>query len=59
LQFCSIDPSLVFCIAEVSEEKFGASARQLAIRSLRKLRRAMEPDYFLVLPWHFAADHPT
>jgi hypothetical protein len=27
--------------------------------SLRKLRRSMEPDYFLVLPWLFAADHPT
>jgi hypothetical protein len=54
LQFCGIGPDLVEAIAEVNEEKFGAvtPGTHIAIVSEAEAR-AMEPDYFLVLPWHF------
>ena len=54
LQFCKITPDLLPCIAEVNEDKFGAytPGTKIPIISEREAR-AMNPDYFLVLPWHF------
>jgi hypothetical protein len=54
LQFCGIGPDLVPCIAEVNEDKFGAFTPGTGIPILSEAEaRAMHPDYFLVLPWHF------
>ena len=54
LQFCGIGPELVSCIAEVNEDKFGAFTPGTGIPIVSEAEaRAMEPDYFLVLPWHF------
>lgn len=54
LQFCGIGPSLVSCIAEVNEEKFGSFTPGTGIPIVsEKEARAMQPDYFLVMPWHF------
>jgi hypothetical protein len=54
LQFCGIGPQLVSCIAEVNEDKFGAFTPGTCIPIVSEAEaRAMEPDYFLVLPWHF------
>ena len=54
LQFCGIGPALVSCIAEVNEEKFGAFTPGTGIPIVSEAEaRAMQPDYFLVLPWHF------
>jgi C-methyltransferase C-terminal domain/Putative zinc binding domain len=54
LQFCGIGPTLVSCIAEVNEEKFGAFTPGTGIPIASEAEaRAMQPDYFLVLPWHF------
>jgi hypothetical protein len=54
LQFCGIGPDLMSCIAEVNEDKFGAFTPGTGIPIVSEAEaRAMEPDYFLVLPWHF------
>jgi len=54
LQFCDIGPDLVPFIAEVNEEKFGAYTPGTRIPIIAEAEaRRMEPDYFLVLPWHF------
>jgi hypothetical protein len=54
LQFCGIGPDLLPCIAEVNEEKFGAFTPGTGIPIVSEAEaRAMKPDYFLVLPWHF------
>ena len=54
LQFCGIGPDLVSCIAEVNEEKFGCYTPGTRIPIVSEAEaRAMMPDYFLVLPWHF------
>lgn len=54
LQFCGIGPDLLPCIAEVNEDKFGAFTPGTGIPILSEAEaRAMRPDYFLVLPWHF------
>lgn len=54
LQFCGIGPELVCCIAEVNEDKFGAFTPGTGIPIVSEPEaRAMRPDYFLVLPWHF------
>lgn len=54
LQFCGFTTDHIECIAEVNEDKFGAftPGTNIPIVSEREAR-AMEPDYFLVLPWHF------
>ncbi len=56
LQYCGIDRSLVPAIADVNEDKFGSftPGTKIPIISERDAR-AMRPDYFLVLPWHFRA----
>lgn len=54
LQFCGIGPDLVSCIAEVNSDKFGAFTPGTGIPIVSEAEaRAMQPDYFLVLPWHF------
>ena len=42
------------CIAEVNAEKFGSFTPGTGIPIVSEAEaRAMAPDYFLVLPWHF------
>ncbi|WP_374951933.1 class I SAM-dependent methyltransferase [Mucilaginibacter sp.] len=54
LQFCGLTTKHIPYIAEVNEEKFGSftPGTNIPIISEREAR-AMNPDYFLVLPWHF------
>ena len=54
LQFCGITRAHLPYIAEVNEEKFGRFTPGTNIPIIpEKEARAMKPDYFLVLPWHF------
>ena len=54
LQFCGLGPSDVPAIAEVNPEKFGRMTPGSHIPIVSEAEaRAMKPDYFLVLPWHF------
>lgn len=54
LQFCGIDHSLVDVAADRNPAKWGA--RTLGTNILivsEEESRALKPDYYLVLPWHF------
>jgi C-methyltransferase C-terminal domain len=54
LQFCGFTTKHIPFIAEVNEEKFGAFTPGTNIPIIsEKEARAMKPDYFLVMPWHF------
>ncbi len=54
LQFCGFTSKQISCIAEVNEEKFGSFTPGTNIPIIsEKEARALNPDYFLVLPWHF------
>ena len=54
LQFCGLTVKHIPYIAEVNEQKFGAFTPGTHIPIIsEKEARAMNPDYFLVLPWHF------
>jgi hypothetical protein len=54
LQFCGITEKEVIAIAEVNADKFGACTPGTHIPIISEAEaRAMKPDYFLVLPWHF------
>jgi len=54
LQYCSIDRTLLPAIADVNEEKFGSFTPGSRIPILSEGNaKAMAPDYFVVLPWHF------
>lgn len=54
LQFCGFTTKHISCIAEVNEDKFGAFTPGTNIPIVpEKEARALNPDYFLVLPWHF------
>jgi len=54
LQYCGIGPDLMGAIAEVNEEKWGRFTPGSLIPIISEAEaRAMRPDYFLVLPWHF------
>jgi hypothetical protein len=54
LQFCGLGPDTVKAIAEVNSDKFGAFTPGTHIPIIPEAEaRAMKPDYFLVLPWHF------
>jgi hypothetical protein len=54
LQFCGLTPEHIPFIAEVNEEKFGAFTPGTKIPIISEAEaKAMKPDYFLVLPWHF------
>jgi C-methyltransferase C-terminal domain/Putative zinc binding domain/Methyltransferase domain len=54
LQFCGLTTKHLPYIAEVNPDKFGAFTPGTHIPIIsEKEARAMNPDYFLVLPWHF------
>lgn len=54
LQFCGLTAADIPAIAEVNEEKFGRVTPGTHIPIISEAEaRAMKPDYFLVLPWHF------
>jgi hypothetical protein len=54
LQFCGFTPQDVPVIAEVNPDKFGCFTPGTEILIVSEAEaRAMRPDYFLVLPWHF------
>lgn len=54
LQFCNLTSKQIPYIAEVNEEKFGSYTPGSHIPIIsEKEAKAMKPDYFLVLPWHF------
>ena len=54
LQFCGISERELPAIAEVNADKFGAFTPGTHIPIIPEAEaRAMQPDYFLVLPWHF------
>lgn len=54
LQFCGLTAAEIPAIAEVNEEKFGRVTPGTHIPIISEAEaRAMNPDYFLVLPWHF------
>jgi hypothetical protein len=54
LQFCGLTNKDIPAIAEVNAEKFGhvTPGTHIPIISEQEAR-AMKPDYFFVLPWHF------
>jgi len=54
LQFCKIDHTLVTAAADKNPEKWGCRtpATNIPIISEEEARK-INPDYFLVLPWHF------
>jgi SAM-dependent methyltransferase len=54
LQWCGIDQRVIDCAAERSPEKYGAFTLGTDIPIISEAEsRAMKPDYYLVLPWHF------
>jgi hypothetical protein len=54
LQFCGLSERELPAIAEVNPDKFGSFTPGTLIPIISEAEaRAMKPDYFLVLPWHF------
>ena len=54
LQFCGLTAKDIPAIAEVNPDKFGCVTPGSHIPIVSEAdARAMNPDYFLVLPWHF------
>ncbi|GAC1304780.1 MAG: class I SAM-dependent methyltransferase [Mucilaginibacter sp.] len=54
LQFCGLTSEHIPYIAEVNEEKFGSFTPGTHIPIISEAEaKAMNPDYFFVLPWHF------
>ena len=54
LQFCHLAEGDIPMIAEVNPDKFGCYTPGTLIPIISEVAaRAMNPDYFLVLPWHF------
>lgn len=54
LQFCGITEREIQAIGDVNPDKFGSYTPGTRIPIISEAEaRAMEPDYFLVLPWHF------
>jgi NDP-4-keto-2,6-dideoxyhexose 3-C-methyltransferase len=54
LQFFGITPELLPAIAERNEEKFGCRTPGSGIPIISEEEsRALRPDYYFVLPWHF------
>jgi hypothetical protein len=54
LQFCGITEREVCAVAEINPDKFGSFTPGTRIPIVSEAdARAMKPDYFLVLPWHF------
>jgi hypothetical protein len=57
LQYFGIDNTLITAIAERSSYKFGHKTvgTNIPIISEKEMRK-LNPDYLLVLPWHFIAE---
>jgi hypothetical protein len=54
LQYCGFTKADITCIAEVNPDKFGCYTPGTFIPILPEHEvRRMNPDYMLVLPWHF------
>jgi hypothetical protein len=54
LQWCGIDNRVVDCAADRNPEKHGAHTIGTDIPIVSEEEsRALKPDYYLVLPWHF------
>jgi 2-polyprenyl-3-methyl-5-hydroxy-6-metoxy-1,4-benzoquinol methylase len=54
LQWCDIDHTIIDCAAERNPDKYGAMTLGTNIPIVSEAdSRAMNPDYYLVLPWHF------
>ena len=54
LQYCDIDRTLIDYAAERNPDKYGAMTLGTNIPIISEEEsRAMNPDYYLVLPWHF------
>jgi SAM-dependent methyltransferase len=54
LQWCGIDYTLIDYAAERNPDKFGASTLGTEIPIISEAEsRELNPDYYLVLPWHF------
>jgi len=54
LQFCGFTAQDIPAIAEVNPDKFGCYTPGTGIPIVSESEaKAMRPDYFLVLPWHF------
>ena len=54
LQFCELTSDHIPFIAEVNKEKYGSFTPGTHIPIVSEEEaKAMNPDYFLVLPWHF------
>ena len=57
LQWCNLDNTLIDYAAERNPDKFGAMTLGTNIPIISEEEsRAMKPDYYLVLPWHFKAE---
>lgn len=54
LQYCDIDYKLIDCVAERNPSKYGKFTPKtlIPIKSEDEVRK-LNPDYMLVLPWHF------
>jgi len=57
LQYCGINPDLLPCIGDITPFKDGVftPGTKIPVISMEKAK-AMNPDYFLVLPWAFRND---
>jgi len=54
LQWCGIDKNIIDFAAERNPDKYGARTLGTEIPIISEAEsRAMKPDYYLVLPWHF------
>lgn len=57
LQFCGINNEIIDCAAERNPDKYGARTLGTDIPIVSEAEsRAMNPDYYLVLPWHFKTE---
>lgn len=57
LQFCGLDHRHIAAAADLNPEKWGHRTPLTHIPIVsEETARADEPDYFLVLPWHFRAE---
>ena len=57
LQFCDINKLTIDYAAERNPDKYGAMTLGTNIPIISEAdSRAMKPDYYLVLPWHFKAE---
>lgn len=57
LQFCGINDAIIECAAERNPDKYGARTLGTNIPIVSEAEsRAMNPDYYLVLPWHFKTE---